>query len=217
LYNHIFPITYIQVNIADLIDVSEIDGMIEEYNKEYFSSQDLIANKAGNWMTPDKLVLTKKYKNSKLTQVIEQHLNQYAKDIFGVYDNTLAITQSWVNFNPPGTGHHMHNHYNTVLSGTFYLSIPEGVTGDVVLEDNRQKGTIQHRGEINFFNTPQIFITPKQYDLVIFPSWLHHWVTPNEGEKIRKSLAFNSFYTSPLSLDPDEVSCTGLDVTLNRP
>jgi uncharacterized protein (TIGR02466 family) len=217
VYNHIFPITYIQVNIKDLIDVDEIDAMTEEYNKEYFSSKDLIVNKAGNWMTPDKQVLTKRYKNSKLTKVIEQHLNQYAEDILGVTDNTLAVTESWVSFNPHNAGLYMHNHHNSVLSGTFYLSIPEGATGDVVFEDNRPKGSIQHRGESNFFNTPQIFVTPKQYDLVIFPSWLHHWVTPNQGEQTRKCLALNSFYTSPPSLEPSEVSCTGLDVTLNRP
>jgi uncharacterized protein (TIGR02466 family) len=216
VYNHIFPITYIQVNIKDLIDVDEIDAMTEEYNKEYFSSKDLIVNKAGNWMTPDKQVLTKRYKNSKLTKVIEQHLNQYAEDILGVTDNTLAITESWVSFNPHNAGLYMHNHHNSVLSGTFYLSIPEGATGDVVFEDNRPKGSIEHRGESNFFNTPQIFVTPKQYDLVIFPSWLHHWVTPNQGEQTRKCLALNSFYTSPPSLEPSEVSCTGSDVTLNR-
>jgi len=191
--------------------------MTEEYNKEYFSSKDLIVNKAGNWMTPDKQVLTKRYKNSKLTKVIEQHLNQYAEDILGVTDNTLAITESWVSFNPHNAGLYMHNHHNSVLSGTFYLSIPEEATGDVVFEDNRPKGSIEHRGESNFFNTPQIFVTPKQYDLVIFPSWLHHWVTPNQGEQTRKCLALNSFYTSPPSLEPSEVSCTGLDVTLNRP
>lgn len=216
MYNHIFPITYIQVNIKDLIDVDEIDAMTEEYNKEYFSSKDLIVNKAGNWMTPDKQVLTKRYKNSKLTKVIEQHLNQYAEDILGVTDNTLAITESWVSFNPHNAGLYMHNHHNSVLSGTFYLSIPEGATGDVVFEDNRPKGSIEHRGESNFFNTPRIFVTPKQYDLVIFPSWLHHWVTPNQGEQTRKCLALNSFYTSPPSLEPSEVSCTGSDVTLNR-
>ena len=216
MYNHIFPITYIQVNIKDLIDVDEIDAMTEEYNKEYFSSKDLIVNKAGNWMTPDKQVLTKRYKNSKLTKVIEQHLNQYAEDILGVTDNTLAITESWVSFNPHNAGLYMHNHHNSVLSGTFYLSIPEGATGDVVFEDNRPKGSIEHRGESNFFNTPQIFVTPKQYDLVIFPSWLHHWVTPNQGEQTRKCLALNSFYTSPPSLEPSKVSCTGSDVTLNR-
>lgn len=217
MYNHIFPITYIQINLKDQLDLGEIQGMIEDAGSEYINSKDLIANKARNWMTSDKLWLTKRYSDSKLTKLITDYLNIYSRDILGVTDNDLSITQSWVNFNPKNTGHHMHNHYNSVLSGTFYLSVPDGVTGDMVIEDNRPRGTIQHRGQLNFFNTAQIFVTPKQYDLVIFPSYMYHWVTPNDGNEIRKSLAFNSFFSKPLSLDPDEVSCTGLDFTLNRP
>jgi hypothetical protein len=60
-------------------------------------------------------------------------------------------------------------------------------------------------------------VSPKKYDLIIFPSYMYHWVMPNQSEKTRKSLAFNSFYDKPISADPVGRSCTGLDFTLNKP
>lgn len=216
MYNHIFPITYIQANVIDELDLEEIKKILSDLENDYKDPK-LIENKAGNKMTFDKLLLTKRYKNSQLTRVITKYLNQYKQEILGVEDNDLEITESWVNFCQPGAGHHMHNHFNSVLSGTFYLDLEEEQGGEVVIVDNRVKGSIQHRGIPNYHNVTEIFVSPKKFDLLIFPSYMYHWVTPNLSEKTRKSLAFNSFYNKPISSDPVGYSCTGLDFTLNQP
>lgn len=216
MYNHIFPITYIQANISLELDMVEIENILKDLEKDYEDPK-LIENKAGNKMTFDKLLLTDRYKNSQLTKIITKYLNQYRYDILGVEDNDLEITESWVNFCQPGAGHHMHNHFNSVLSGTFYLDLEEERGGEVVIVDNRFKGTIHHRGISNYHNVTEIFVSPKKFDLIIFPSYMYHAVTPNLSEKTRKSLAFNSFYNKPISSDPIGYSCTGLNFTLNQP
>lgn len=216
MYNHIFPITYIQVNVADELDLEEIKLILSDLENDYKDPK-LIENKAGNKMTFEKLLLTNRYKNSQLTRVITKYLNQYKQEILGVEDNDLDITESWVNFCQPGAGHHTHNHFNSVLSGTFYLDIEEEQGGELVIQDNRVKGSIQHRGVPNYHNVTEIFVSPKKFDLVIFPSSMYHGVTPNLGKNTRKSLAFNSFYNKPISSDPVGYSCTGLDFTLNQP
>ena len=217
MYNHIFPITYIQVNLKEELDLEEIEAMIADMDKERTNDPNLIENKAGNWMTSDKLLLTKRYRDSKLTSVIRKYINQYRLEIMGVTDNELEVTESWVNFSQKGVGHHIHNHFNSVVSGTFYMDLEENQGGQVVMVDNRTKSSIQHRAEPNYHNVTEIYVTPKKYDLLIFPSYMYHWVTPNTGENTRKSLAFNTFYNKPISADPIGYSCTGVDFTLNTP
>ena len=54
-------------------------------------------------------------------------LSQYVNDVLFVdpaYE--FYITQSWLNFNEPGTTHHRHNHSNSLISGVYYIdTVPE--------------------------------------------------------------------------------------------
>lgn len=216
MYSHIFPMTYLQANLADQLDLSEIAKISDDLQRDFKDPQ-LIHNKAGNKMSFDKLLLTSRYQHSRLTSVITQYLNQYKHDILGVRDNNLALTESWVNWGLPGTGHHVHNHFNSILSGTFYLQVPQQQGGELVIQDNRPKGSLQHRADNNYCNVTEIFVQVAKYDLVIFPSYIYHGVTENLSDTTRVSLAFNSFYSSAMSSDPVGRSCTGLDLTLNQP
>lgn len=217
MYNHIFPITYLQKNLAEELDETEIINLISDMEKDRLTDPRLIENKAGNWMTFDKLLLTKRYKHSKLTSVVRNYLNQYRAEILGVVKNELEITESWVNFCQKGRGHHIHNHFNSVVSGTFYLDVPEDSGGQLVIVDNRNRGSIQQYAEPNYHNVTEIYITPKKYDLILFSSNMYHYVTPNASDSMRKSLAFNSFYKHAISADPEGYSCTGIDFQLNTP
>ena len=52
--------------------------------------------------------------------------NAFAKDIgFELGSHKLAMDSFWVNVLDPGAGHSGHIHPNSVLSGTFYLDLPE--------------------------------------------------------------------------------------------
>jgi uncharacterized protein (TIGR02466 family) len=86
-----------------------------------------------------------------------------------------------------------HVHPNANVSGVYYVSIPEGLqdagkeAGNLVLQDPRPMPRFAPiRGQSSY-----VSITPKEGMLVMFPSYMEHYVMPfySEGERI--SIAFN--------------------------
>ena len=55
--------------------------------------------------------------------------------------------------------------------------------------------------EINDYNAEDVEFKVKKYELLIFPSNLYHQVPPNKSDKLRISLAFNSYINGTISND----------------
>jgi len=99
--------------------------------------------------------------------------------------------QSWVNLHDRGGFNFLHLHEGSLLSGSFYLSVPEGA-GDFVFRDPRP-GVIHgyvKGGVVN--GHADIHLTPSAGLLVLFPCWIEHYVETHEGEEPRISIAFNA-------------------------
>ena len=99
----------------------------------------------------------------------------------------VSIT-SWANVNEKGNWNFIHNHTGTDLSGVYYVKVPEN-SGEIVFFDPRKIDT-KH----SFFQEeqPQAFgIQPEEGNLILFPSYLEHMVTPSESDETRISIAFN--------------------------
>ena len=104
----------------------------------------------------------------------------------------------WINVNPPGAfnGPHSHSGSNSRLSGTYYVKIPP--------DSAPQSGLFQFldpRPYPSRINGASCFedkfnIRPRAGMLMIFPSYLYHWVYPNLGDVERVSVAFNMRYFS---------------------
>ena len=119
------------------------------------------------------------------------------EEIEGVDTNLagLRITQSWLNKTKPDESHHLHHHSNSYLSAVLYISC---LPNDGINLSNRLYGSYNN---IDFpikvitpWNTQRVIINVKEGDLLIFPSWVPHWVDVNETkDKERISLAFNTF------------------------
>ena len=87
-----------------------------------------------------------------------------------------------------------HRHSGYIWSGTYYVNVPEG--------DNRQSGAIEFADpryidkNNRLPNSPlfkdNLHFKPTSGSMVIFPSYLLHWVTPNEDKEDRISIAFNA-------------------------
>jgi hypothetical protein len=82
----------------------------------------------------------------------------------------------WFNAQGPGqsTSEHTHEELDELLSGVYYLSVPEH-SGDIVLLDGRL--------------TTRVTPTPGMF--LFFPPSLSHRVETNQSEEMRLSLAFN--------------------------
>jgi uncharacterized protein (TIGR02466 family) len=110
---------------------------------------------------------------------------------------TSYINESWLNINPPGAYNSKHLHPRSLFSGVYYISIPEGDSGHIVFE--REPLMLSYLPDYivdqwNDMNSGITSYLPKNGKLIIFPSWLLHWVEPNNTNKDRISLSFNTNY-----------------------
>ncbi|CUI30105.1 TIGR02466 family protein [Cognatishimia activa] len=129
-----------------------------------------------------------------LVKVLDQHVNAFAKDLeFDLGQGTLKLEDLWINILPEGGSHGSHIHPHSVISGTTYVSMPEG-TSALKLEDPRHammmgaparlKGA---RREMKNF----IYMEPDVGDVLLWESWLRHEVPMNMAEDERISVSFN--------------------------
>jgi uncharacterized protein (TIGR02466 family) len=100
-----------------------------------------------------------------------------------------------------GDYHDLHNHPHSYLSGTYYVSVPQA---QEVLpgRDDRRPGAISFydpRPQANMNavrDDPQIeaeyTVHPDNGMLLLWPSFLHHFVHPNLSREPRISISFNA-------------------------
>ena len=111
------------------------------------------------------------------------------------YSCRFDISTSWLTYNAKGEHVQLHNHKNCYWSAVYYYGYygdrNSGGQLDILnpLPDmSSYKPNIKN---VNKFTTPITKIIPERKDLIIFPSFLNHTVTPVESDMPRKSLAFN--------------------------
>ncbi|HJR12113.1 MAG TPA: TIGR02466 family protein [Rhodanobacteraceae bacterium] len=99
--------------------------------------------------------------------------------------------QSWVNLHDHGGFNFLHVHEGCLLSGSFYLQVPQG-SGRFVFRDPRPgvvhgyvKGAVPN-------GYSDIQLTPEAGLLVLFPCWMEHYVEPHDGGEPRIVIAFNA-------------------------
>jgi len=123
---------------------------------------------------------------------IQDAIDVYTKTIMMWDSNEFYITQSWVNVNPKDTEHHIHYHYNSIISGTFYLQVCDE---DNIVFHRKTEQTIltMNRSSFNLWNSDRWKVQIKNNTIVLFPSTLYHSVDKNESDIERVSIAFNVF------------------------
>ena len=110
--------------------------------------------------------------------------------------NSYRIQGAWAAVNGPGDFNWTHFHTEALLSGVIWLKIvPAG--GEIRLENPNE-----YPESPNILKTPDMIreqtknmlsmhFKPQEGEMMIFPAWLRHAVTPNESTQDRISIAFN--------------------------
>jgi uncharacterized protein (TIGR02466 family) len=112
------------------------------------------------------------------------------------FDLAAHATQEegWINVNGPGAYNAPHDHPGWAWSGTYYVAVPEGGPAHAglleFLDPRTGANVFAPRGAACFL--PKVQLRPRAGELVIFPAFLRHWVTPNETAAPRISVAFNA-------------------------
>jgi uncharacterized protein (TIGR02466 family) len=105
--------------------------------------------------------------------------------------NADVDTESWANVSSRGGYHVVHSHSGYSWSGVYYVDdggARETDGGRIELIDPRTNVSIPG---VESQNEARLSLTPKSGLMIMFPSWLQHYVTPHEGDRDRVSIAFN--------------------------
>ncbi len=99
--------------------------------------------------------------------------------------------EAWINLHERGCYNTPHVHQGALLSGTFYLTVPEG-SGSLVLRDPRPGAVFSPFRGSGVNSTLAVPVEPRAGLLVIFPNWLEHEVMPHESDTPRVAIAINA-------------------------
>ena len=195
----LFPTPLYIINLENELKPSEIKKLM----KMETDKANLLINERQNFFTRENDVLNKVLKpGSQLEYLFQLHVNYFVNEILGEGQAKLKMHLSWLNFNPPGSGHHKHVHPNSIVSGVFYLRTNEKSGNFNVHRGDGLRPMIRDQiTNWNQFNYEYYFFTPKSYDLYLFPSSLSHSVDINQSNETRASLSFNTFYEGEIRTD----------------
>lgn len=104
------------------------------------------------------------------------------------------MLEAWANVNPKGAANAPHSHGACFWSAVYYVRVDEGQGGEIVLTDPRMPAIEMHAPYLFFRDAGGerlIRIRPSAGQILLFPSWLVHSVTPWRGEGLRISIAIN--------------------------
>lgn len=104
----------------------------------------------------------------------------------------------WMNANPPGGFNAPHTHPGAHWSGVYYVSQPaveDGNSGMIEFLDPRSDLPNWRLLKAATFSAKKK-IRPEPGEMILFPSYLVHWVYPNTTEAERVTVAFNATFSS---------------------
>ncbi|MEO1640163.1 MAG: 2OG-Fe(II) oxygenase family protein [Pseudomonadota bacterium] len=115
---------------------------------------------------------------------------------------TLNLRLSaWMNINYANAYNAPHTHPGAHWSGVYYVKQPdvdEGNSGMIEFLDPRSDLPNWRILGVNAFR-PKRKIRPKAGEIVLFPSYLVHWVYPNATDDERVTIAFNATFSKKKS------------------
>ena len=120
-------------------------------------------------------------------QTLKEKLIETANVVLFDLDKEIkSISRGWVNFNSVGASAQPHSHFVNLV-GVYYISSPEN-GGDLCLIDPSPGTRISGKDKTG--NTGY-FIKPTSSTLVLFPGLINHFVTQNNSNEPRISVAIN--------------------------
>jgi uncharacterized protein (TIGR02466 family) len=105
----------------------------------------------------------------------------------------LELDALWVNILGEGGHHSGHIHPGSVISGTYYVCVPEGA-GRLKFEDPRlamMMAAPQLADDAPEAVRRFVYVQPTEGHCLLWESWLRHEVMPSASEDARISVSFN--------------------------
>ena len=129
-----------------------------------------------------------------LAEALMEHAQAFARDLHWDMEGlALTLDSLWINILGEDGHHSGHIHPGSVISGTFYVALPEGA-GDIRFEDPRlamMMAAPPLLDEVPEAARRFVYVSPQPGDVLMWESWLRHEVMPSHTEDARISVSFN--------------------------
>jgi uncharacterized protein (TIGR02466 family) len=186
--HYLFPTALWKTNVP--LTEKEKSDLINYHNEIRETTQG--KNYSNNsWQSQDKFSEHESF--IPLKKLLQDNITPIQEEIFKRY--SIELANMWFNSQELGMWNKLHSHGVFGLSGVYYLKVPEG-SGKIVFERNLlEKNVIDNVwGLCDSSFEPSVTtveVQPKEGDLIIFPSWIGHWVDRSKSIDTRISVAFN--------------------------
>ena len=185
-------------------------ALLEEGARLRGQSSGVTKSNRGGWHSEGNLFETEAGCIQTLRQLAEDSVLAATRKIGAKTDPaTLRLKLfAWMNANPPGGFNAPHTHPGAHWSGVYYVSQPEieiGNSGMIEFLDPRTDLPNWRILGANAFRLKKK-LRPQAGEIVLFPSYLVHWVYPNESEEERVSIAFNATFRKGGKVTPEAIA-----------
>lgn len=106
----------------------------------------------------------------------------------------LEVEHAWINVFEPGAQEGQHTHDGSLLSCSYYVEAPENC-GRIVFPDpidaRRSYREFTQAVGPGWLTRREVTIEPRPGRLVMFESWMPHYVQCNKSDAVRISIAIN--------------------------
>lgn len=129
-----------------------------------------------------------------LEDALGSHVTTFARTLdLDLAGRRLGLDSLWINVLAPGGHHAAHIHPQSIISGTYYVTLPAGAAG-LKFEDPRlplMMAAPARKARAARENRSFVEIAPKPGDLLLWESYLRHEVPTNNSHSERVSVSFN--------------------------
>jgi uncharacterized protein (TIGR02466 family) len=156
----------------------------------------------GGWHSTGNLFGRGEPEAAALREAATRALGAYVSQAFDYKGDVKLTMLAWTVVNRAGDFNAPHNHAPHLLSGALYVAVPAGMRGgEIVFEDPRlalnahESETMRQLKLKAPWSRPGISVAPAAGEVLVFPSWLRHYVEPfqcDDPAAVRIVVSFNA-------------------------
>lgn len=186
--NNIFS-SFLAVDMVSTIDNTEL----KRYSKDLKTRENgVIKSNFLGWQS-DTLTVPNVQIDLLVSEIL--YRAEILKPVFGFKkEYGFYLSNLWINISQTSAFNRPHIHSDSILSGVYYIDCNVDSGSIVFLHPSMAQKILINKYTIDSFtqfSSGTNFVAPQIGKLIIFPSWLEHYVEPNVSIEERISIAFN--------------------------
>ena len=193
----IFPIPLVSTTLVRADELKS--ALLAEIVERQAAEESVARSNLGGWDSKPDFFMRDEPAQRELAEVIDEFIGAACDQMMpGVLEQAHLKREGWISVGSAGAMRAPHDHAGSFWSGSYYVDVPSGSpdahsTGAIEFVDPR--GSIGTNALIRTpFTEPRVTILPKAGMLLLWPSFLKHWVHPNPSTEDRTMIAFNAWF-----------------------